>query len=206
MYNQRGPAMIVSEDHVPTEVQMHRKSFIALLRGINVSGRNKIPMAELRSLCADLGWVHVQSYIQSGNLLFTAGADRARLETDLECAIERQFGLSIPIIVRAAADWPTYVGSNPYPDASASEPNSVMLALAKAPPKEGAGEQLQERAGSGQRVVQVGDALWLHYGNGMAKSKLTTSLLDRLVGSPVTARNWRTVLKLNEMTGAPPPG
>jgi uncharacterized protein (DUF1697 family) len=178
---------------------MRLETFIALLRGINVSGRNRIPMPGLRSLCGDLGWRDVQTYIQSGNLLFRASAAPARLETELECAIERQFGLSIPVIVRAAAAWPAYVKGNPFPDASQSEPNHVMLALAKAPPKPGAVEKLRERAVSGERVVQVGEALWLHYSSGVAKSKLSPALFDRLVGSPVTARNWRTVLKLNDL-------
>jgi uncharacterized protein (DUF1697 family) len=178
---------------------MRRKTFIALLRGINVSGRNMIPMPQLRSLCADLGWAEVQSYIQSGNLVFQATAAPAKLEAALQQAIERHFGFSIPIIVRAAADWPAYVRGNPYPDASESEPNAVMLALSKAPPKEDAVEKLQERAASGERIVQVGDALWIHFGGGVAKSKLSPGLLDRLIGSPVTTRNWRTVLKLQEM-------
>src|SRR5690242_7628158 len=125
---------------------MPRDKFIALLRGINVSGHNKVPMAELRSLCADLGWRDVQSYIQSGNLVFQANAKPARLEAELEQAIERQFGLSIAVIVRAAASWPAYVEGNPYPEASESEPNHVMLALSKAPPKPDAAEKLQERA------------------------------------------------------------
>jgi uncharacterized protein (DUF1697 family) len=172
---------------------------IALLRGINVGGRNKIPMSELCSLCADLGWDAVQSYIQSGNLVFKAGATPATLEAELQKAIERQFGLSIQIIVRAAAVWPAYVTDNPYPDASESEPNLVMLALSKSPPKQDAAEKLHERAVAGERIVQVGDALWFHFAGGVAKSKLSPALLDRLVGSPVTMRNWRTVLKLNEM-------
>jgi uncharacterized protein (DUF1697 family) len=178
---------------------MSPKTFIALLRGINVSGRNKIPMRELCALCADLGWEDVQSHIQSGNLVFKADAAAAKLETDLEQAIERQFGLPIPIIVRAAAAWPAYVRDNPFPDASQSEPNLVMLALSKAAPKNDAVEKLQERAVSGERIVQVSDALWVHYAGGVAKSKLSPALFDRLVGSPVTARNWRTVLKLQEM-------
>jgi uncharacterized protein (DUF1697 family) len=178
---------------------MSSKTFIALLRGINVSGRNKIPMRELCTLCAELGWEDVQSYIQSGNLVFKANAKAAKLETELEQAIEHWFGLSIPIIVRAAAVWPDYVRNNPYPDASQSEPNLVMLALSKSAPKKDAVEKLQERAVSGERIVQVGDALWVHYGGGVAKSKLSPALFDRLVGSPVTARNWRTVLKLQEM-------
>jgi uncharacterized protein (DUF1697 family) len=180
---------------------MPLKPFVALLRAINVSGHNKVPMAELRSLCADLGWRDVQSYIQSGNLVFKAAASPSRLEAELEQAVERRFGLSIPILVRAAADWPAYIRGNPYPDASESEPNAVMLALSKTPPKPDAAERLRERAADCERIVQVGDALWLHYGGGMAKTKLTPALLDRLVGSPVTARNWRTVLKLYEMAG-----
>lgn len=178
--------------HLPT-------TFIALLRGINVSGRNKIPMAELRSLGADLGWHSVQSYIQSGNLLFQAGATAASLETELEQAIERHFGLSIPVIVRAAAEWPGYISGNPYRKACLREPNLVMLALSKAPPNVDAADRLRERAAAGERIAQIGNALWIHYGSGVARSKLTPALLDRLAGSPVTTRNWRTVLKLHEL-------
>jgi uncharacterized protein (DUF1697 family) len=179
---------------------MAPKPFIALLRGINVSGRNKIPMPELRLLCGDLGWEKIQSYIQSGNLVFKSASTPAKLETELERSIGRRFGLSIPIIVRAAAVWPNYVRDNPYSDASQSEPNLVMLALSKAAPKQDAVKKLRERAVSGERIVQVGDALWVHFAGGVAKSKLSPALVDRLVGSPVTMRNWRTVSKLHEMS------
>jgi uncharacterized protein (DUF1697 family) len=173
--------------------------FIGLLRGINVSGHNKIPMSELRSVCAEIGWSDVQSYIQSGNLVFQASATPARLEAALEQAIEQHFGLSIGVIVRAAADWPAHVSANPFPRESQSQPNLVMLALSKKPPKAGALEGLRERATNGEQIAQVGDALWIHYERGVASSKLSPALFDRLVGSPVTARNWRTVLKLNEL-------
>ena len=174
-------------------------AFIALLRGINVSGHNRIPMAELRSLCTELGWSDIQTYIQSGNVVFQAGATPARLEAELERALERRFDLSTPVIVRATEDWPTYVEGNPYPDASEREPNLVMLALSKAAPNSDAVEGLQERAAGGERITQVGNALWIHYASGAARSNLSTALLDRLVGSPVTTRNWRTVLKLDEL-------
>ncbi len=178
---------------------MYLDTFIALLRGINVGGHNKIPMPELRSICADLGWDDVQSYIQSGNLVFKAGTTPANLEDELERAIERRFGLSIPVIVRAGTDWSAYVKGNPYPQASQSEPNLVMLTFSKAPPKQDAVDGLRERALNNERIVQVGDALWIHYGGGVGKSKLSPALLDRLVGSPVTTRNLRTVLKLDEL-------
>jgi uncharacterized protein (DUF1697 family) len=179
--------------------QIEPGTFIALLRGINVSGRNKIAMPDLCLLCADLGWDSVQSYIQSGNLLFRAGHSPAALETTLEAAIERHFSLSIPVIVRAANAWPAYVAGNPYPGATQREPNLVMLALSKAPPKPEAVAQLRERATAGERIVQAGDALWIHYSSGAGRSKLSPALLDRLVGSPVTTRNWRTVLKLHQL-------
>jgi uncharacterized protein (DUF1697 family) len=179
---------------------MQPKAFIALLRGINVSGHNTIPMAELRALCAGLGWADVQTYLQSGNVVFRAAAAPAALETRLERAITSRFTLTIPVIVRVAADWPAYVKSNPFPEASADEPNLVMVALAKAPPEADAAETLRRRAAGSERVVQAGDALWIHFAGGVARSKLSPSLLDRVVGSPVTMRNWRTVLKLQEMT------
>jgi len=172
---------------------------IALLRGINVGGRTRIPMAELRALCAGLGWEDVRTYIQSGNVVFRAGAAAPALEEALERAVERRFGFPVPVIVRAAAEWPAYVEGNPFPEASGAEPNRVMLALSKAPPREEAVEGLRERAADGERIERVGDALWIHYAQGSGRSKLTPALLDRAAGSPVTTRNWRTVLQLGEL-------
>ena len=79
-------------------------SFIALLRGVNVGGRNPIPMAELRALGSELGWANVQTYIQSGNVVFRTAGPTATLEGELERAIEGRSGLSVPVIVRAGTD------------------------------------------------------------------------------------------------------
>jgi uncharacterized protein (DUF1697 family) len=176
-------------------------TFIALLRGINVGGKNLLPMAELRALCAGLGWEGVQTYIQSGNVVFRARTPRATLEQALERAIARRFDLAIPVIVRAARDWPALLAGNPFPEAARKEPNAVMVALSRRPPPDRAAAGVLERAVNGERVRQVGDVLWIHYARGVAKSKLSPGLLDRLVGSPVTTRNWRTALKLEELAG-----
>jgi len=179
--------------------------YIGLLRGINVGGHNKIPMAELRALVTRIGWKQVQTYIQSGNIVFTASSEADVLETQLEQEIERNFDLRISVVIRPAADWSNYVAGNPFPDAARNEPNLVLLALSKAPPKAEAASALQERASNGERITRVGDALWIHFARGVARSKLCPALLDRLAGSPVTARNWRTVLRLREMAdGAQP--
>ena len=77
-----------------------------------------------------------------------------------------------------------------------------MLLLSKRPPAKGAAEVIQARARAGERVKQAGDALWFHYPEGAGTSKLTPSLIDRAIGSPGTARNYNTVMKLKEMLEA----
>ncbi len=173
--------------------------FAALLRGINVSGANRIPMADLRSHCAGLGWDEVQTYIQSGNLIFAAKGSAPNLEATLEKEIENRFRLRIPVIVRSAAEWPTLVAGNPFPEAGEKEPNRLMLLLSKRPPAADAADAIQARAKAGERVARNGDALWIHYPQGAGTSKLSPSMIDRLVGSPTTSRNYRTVMKLREM-------
>lgn len=178
---------------------MSTSPLVALLRGINVSGHNKIPMAELRSICSSLGWLHVQSYIQSGNIVFQSDSAAAQLEAELEQAIQDHFHLTIPVIIRTASQWSGYIQHNPFPEQSQSQPNLVMLALSKASPNADAAERLRERAMSGEQIIQTTEALWVHYTDGVASSRLSPALFDRLAGSPVTARNWRTVLKIEEM-------
>lgn len=173
--------------------------FVALLRGINVGGANRMPMAELRDHCAGLGWRAVETYIQSGNVVFTADAKASRLEAELEKEIERRFGLRIPVVVRSAAEWPKLAAANPFPGAAETEPNRLMLILSKKAPDPDAAAAIQERAKADERVAQAGGALWIHYPQGAGTSNLSPSLIDRLVGSPATSRNWRTVLKLKDM-------
>ena len=174
-------------------------SFIALLRGINVGGRTSIPMADLRALAEEIGLSDVRTYIQSGNLMFEAEQPDG-LEERLEAAIGKMF-LPVPVIVRSAGEWAGYAASNPFPEAAEAEPNRLMMMLSKRPPEADAASALQERARDGERVAIAGGALWIHYPGGSGTSKLSPSLIDRAVGSPATARNWRTVLKICEMLG-----
>ena len=175
--------------------------YIVLLRGINVGSTRKVPMADLRALCDGLGFTQVETYIQSGNLLLTAKGGAAAVEAALETALEKRFGFPVSVLVRTPAQWAAYVKGNPLLEVSEAEPNRVMLALSKAPPREDALAKLRERATPTERLEAAGDALWVHFGQGAGTSKLSPALWDRLVGSPVTARNWRTVRKLAELAG-----
>ena len=185
-------------------------TFIALLRGINVGGHKKIPMADLRDLCTGLRLADVQTYIQSGNILFGSAERAADLEAQLERALAARFGFPVDTLVRAATGWPALVAANPFPDESQSQPNLVMMLLAKRTPPAAAlaeaAATLQARAQDGERVVPATDALWMYYANGAGRSKLSPALIDRAVGSPVTARNIRTVQTLGAMAGVLPGG
>jgi uncharacterized protein (DUF1697 family) len=156
-------------------------------------------MAELRSICEGIDCNDVRTYIQSGNVVFTSSLSAEALEERLEQAIEQQLRLTVPVVVRSASSWGRYVKGNPFPDEAKEEGNRVLLGLSKRPPKANAASELQQRATLGERVVRKGDAIWIHYANGIGRSKLSPAVLDRHVGSSVTARNWRTVMKLDEM-------
>lgn len=173
--------------------------WIALLRGINVGGHKKVPMAELRNLCENLGWQQVQTYIQSGNVVFQSLSDAATLEQELEREILSHFGFDVCLMIRLADQWKAICAGNPFPAASENEPSRVGLGLAKEPITESIAEAILSRAKNSERVKQIGDALWIHYPEGAGQSKITPALLDRLAGSPVTMRNWRTAVKLQQM-------
>lgn len=172
--------------------------FIVLLRAINVGGR-KAPMEQLRAACIEAGFADVESYIQSGNLVFTDNREAAAIQTAVEQVVAERFGFSSDAIVRTAHEWSTYAAGSPFPDVEVARPNRLHLCLSKHAPKADAAERLMERATLHERVVLVGDALWVDFGGGVGQSKLTPVVFDRLVGSTVTARNWNTVRKLQAM-------
>jgi uncharacterized protein (DUF1697 family) len=178
---------------------VRNRTYVALLRGINVSGQHAIPMAALRGTCASIGFDRIRTYIQSGNVVFACAVSEATAERRLEAAVERDYGHRVPVIVRSAAHWARFVEGMPFPDGAEREGSRVLLVVAKRPPAGNAAAELQQRATAGERVVGRGDALWIHFPQGIGRSKLTPAVLDRCLGSPATARNRRTVLKLHEL-------
>jgi uncharacterized protein (DUF1697 family) len=172
---------------------------LALLRGINVGGNRRVPMEQLRALATGLGLEEVSTFIASGNLLFTSAEDPRALEPKLEAAIEEAFGFFVDVLVRTADAWDTLAASNPFTDAATARANLLHLGLAKAPLAVGAQATLRGVAVAPERLAVVGQALWLDYASGVARSKLTPKVLDRAVGSTVTARNWKTVSTLSKL-------
>jgi uncharacterized protein (DUF1697 family) len=178
---------------------------IALLRGINVGGNKLVPMAALRELAGTLGWRDVATFIQSGNVVFTADDSAAAAEAALEATMARRFGFSVEVIARTRAAWLRHAAGTPFPDAEAARPQRLLLGLSKKKPRPDAIEALRRYATAGERIALAadGDGLWIDYNQGIGTSKLTPAVLDRAVGSTVTARNWRTVQKLAALSAPP---
>ena len=184
-------------------------SHVALLRGINVGGRNKVPMADLREVVTSLGHTDVSTYIQSGNVLFsTADTDTAKLAAALESAIEDRFGIWSSVVVLSRDDLAGVLAANPYPD----EPNPrlVHVVFLNATPASdlltrisAAGDAVAAK-GSRDTVQAAGRALFLHTPDGFGTSELAQTLF-KIISPPAkakkhglaaTARNWATATKL----------
>jgi uncharacterized protein (DUF1697 family) len=173
---------------------------VALFRGINVGGYRKVSMAELHSIAASLGFRQIETYINSGNLVFESGRVGVEKPTSqLEMAVQEKLNVSVDVIVRTAKQWQSYTSQCPFPEAAMVRPNLLMIGLAKIRQARDTEELLMERAGRNERVKVVGDAIWVDFANGAGRSRLTPSFIQKVVGSPLTLRNWRTVLKLEEM-------
>ena len=183
-------------------------SHVALLRGINVGGRNKVPMADLREVVTSLGHTGVSTYIQSGNVLFsTTEHDTAKLAAALESAIEDRFGIWSSVVVLSRDELARVLAANPYPD----EPNPRMVHvvfLNGSPPETlldriTAAESAVAAKGSRDTVQLAGQALFLHTPDGYGTSERAQNVLKILAppkksrpGLAATARNWATATKL----------
>jgi uncharacterized protein (DUF1697 family) len=185
---------------------------VALLRGINLGGKNKVAMADLRALIAGLGHTDVSTYIQSGNVLFTApdGADCAVTARVITEAIAATLGVASPVVVVTRAELAQIIADNPFP----GEPDSrrVHAVVLSEPPwpelevKLDAARAKSAKAGGADEVIAVGRTLYLHTPDGYGRSVLAEAVL-RAVSSPKsgatgTARNWATMTKLLKLCDA----
>ncbi|MET7620750.1 DUF1697 domain-containing protein [Streptomyces sp. NPDC005408] len=176
--------------------------YAALLRGINVGGHKKVPMAELRELLTELGHTDVTTYLQSGNAVFSsASADEKAIGTALERAIEKRFGFGVDCLVRSAPYLKAVADDCPFP---ADELEGKQLHVTYFSEPVGP-ERLAsiDTAAYLPEEFRLGDrALYLYAPNGLGRSKLAEALAKpRLFkGIIATSRNWNTVLKLVELT------
>jgi uncharacterized protein (DUF1697 family) len=174
--------------------------YLALLRGINVAGHNKVAMADLRQVAAHLGYTDVSTYIQSGNLLFAADEDDAAgLAAALERSITERLGIRPVVVVISAAGLARVIADNPFP--AAGDPRLVHAVFRNddfgetALAAVAAAMEAARASGSRDEAVVVGRTLFLHTPDGFGRSKLAAQLVASSQASG-TARNWATVTRL----------
>ena len=174
-------------------------TYVALLRGINVGGRSLVPMAELRALFTSLGLADVQTYIQSGNVVFTAGGgEEEELAARIEAALAEAFGIDPAVLLRTPAELEQIARQNPYLSRDADLSKLHVVFLDRAPPASAAAELDPSRSPPDELTV-AGRELYLRLPNGAGRSKLTLDYFERVLGVRGTQRNWNTVLKLLEL-------
>ena len=174
---------------------------MAMLRGINVGGKHRLPMKDLVELSTSAGAEEVSTYIQSGNVVFTAApAIAKRIGPEVAAAIENRFRFSSPVVIRSAKEMAAVVGDNPFL-AEGIDPSTLHVAFLLERPRAAAVAALDPDRSPGDRFEVRGRDVFLHLPNGVARSKLTNAWLDRALGTVSTARNWKTVTKLLELAG-----
>jgi uncharacterized protein (DUF1697 family) len=170
----------------------HVGIYVAFLRGINLGPTNKISMPELRKLAEELGYADVTSYINSGNLIFTSAKKAADLEREISAAIAKRFGSRIDVAVRTPAQLKKVVDGNPYPDGN---PSQVAIAFLTKSAPAGAKEKIAAIATEAEPFSFAGSEVYVHYTNGMGRSKLAEKF-SAIIGVSSTVRNVRTVTKV----------
>ncbi len=166
---------------------------VALLRGINVGGKNRLPMRGLVPLFEAAGCSEVRTYIQSGNVVFRAPAALARtIPERIAAAIAAGFGLKIPVVTRTRAEMEAVLADNPFL-AQGVDPETLHVGFLAARPSAADVARLDPDRSPPDRFVVRGREVYLHHPNGVARSKLTAQYFDSRLGTTITARNWRTV-------------
>jgi uncharacterized protein (DUF1697 family) len=175
-------------------------AYVALLRGINVGGRNMLPMSKLVALFVEEGCGDVATYIQSGNVVFRASATlAARLPDRIEKAINDRMGLRVPVVLRSSAELRRITKANPFLRPGADETRLHVVFLSSLPgAARGAG--LDPGHSPPDEFAVRGREIYLQCPNGLGRTRLTNQYFDSRLGTTSTVRNWRTVLKLLELS------
>jgi uncharacterized protein (DUF1697 family) len=177
-----------------------RGRYVALLRGVNLGARNKLAMGDLRALVEGLGGEDVQTYVQSGNVVFTSGADAGRLERRLADAILRAHGLEVPVLVRSAGELDAIVRKNPFLRTDADE-KSLHVTFLEEQPRQALVKELDPSFSPPDELHVEGREVFLLCPNGYGRSKLSNAFFEKRLGVVATTRNWRTVFALAELAG-----
>ena len=173
---------------------------IALLRGVNVGGHNKIKMEDLREICASLNLRDARTYVQSGNIVFqTAEKDLVKLSRRIEDAIESGHGFRPSVICRTASEMKDAAARNPFSARTDLDPSKLAVCFLTGEPSNMARARLLQIKAEPEELRIGRHELFIYFPNGMGRPKLSMAAVERAIQTPMTSRNWNTVTKLIEM-------
>ena len=173
---------------------------ICMLRGVNVGGHNRVKMDDLKKLCTSLKLRDPQTYVQSGNIVFsTDERDLDKLRKSLESAIHKKFGFHSDVILRSAKDLREVVAGNPFAKRKDIHPGKLLVTFFSADPGEAARKQARAIKTDPEELFIEGREAYVYFPNGAGRSKLNWSLIPKTLKVQGTARNWNSVTKLLEM-------
>lgn len=173
-------------------------SYIALFRGINVSGRNRLPMRELVDILRSLGLHSIRTYIQSGNVVFRSdAADTTDLSQRISAAVNESQGFTPHVLLLTLEEFETAMESNPYPEA-VSEPKTLHLYFLTSKPQNPDLEALKRIRSPSERFAIKGKVFYLHAPEGIGRSRLAAGV-EKALGVGATERNWRSVTAIMAM-------
>src|SRR2546421_5176476 len=178
-------------------------TYVVLLRGINLGGRNRIGMAALRELLSSSGYADVQTYVQSGNVILRSRSGEKALAAAVRQGVSEAFGLDIGIFVRTAAQLADVAANNPFIGPGVDPGRQLHVAFLEAVPAPRAVAALDPHRTPPDELRPRGRAVYIWAPNGIGPSKVLHGL-DRILETSMTVRNWRTVTALLDMAGAPP--
>ena len=174
--------------------------FVALLRGINVGGKHSLPMQALRDIVAACGCEDVQTYIQSGNAVFSSAVAASELSKSITHAIEDRFGFAPQVLLLPVDRFLAIAAANPFVDAEAN-PKCLHVSFLTETPGAPNLDALDGLKVESERFSLQDDAFYLYAPDGIARSRLAAKV-ERHLGVAMTARNWRTVSKIIELANA----
>jgi uncharacterized protein (DUF1697 family) len=173
---------------------------VSLLRGVNVGGRNKMHMEALRTLCEDLGFEKPQTLVQSGNVVFeTRMRNLTKLAPAMENAIQQRFGFHSAVILRVSEDLRQVLAKNPFAGETDIDGSKLLVTFFADEPGSEVRDKILSLPVESERVHLIGRELYVHFPEGMGRSKLGAKLSGLPIG---TSRNWNTVCKLLSMAEA----
>ena len=176
------------------------KVAISMLRGVNVGGHNCIRMASLRKIYESLGLRDVQTYVQSGNVVFSTKArDLAPLAKRIESKIEQSCGFRPNVILRTPSQLRKAIGRNPFATRQGIDPGKLVITFLAADPAPPSRVKLLAMNAGPEELHIEGSDVYVYYPNGMGRAKLSSALIEKTLETAGTGRNWNTVTKLLEM-------